>query len=234
MDNAELLKAIIGQFDKLSMQVNDMEYRFSERLNRIEQQQSRFNQRFDNVDQQIQELKQDFSELKQSKNNISDDDDDDMEIVIFEHIKNFTQSEELIENISSSASFTIIDKIVQNFSTIEVIEQNKISKSFFPVEHNKTMVIIAMIIQLGARQFSHLIPIVISVAESIWGYNTFKIFDPGGKQNFLRALVKIEYVQSYFMRGALSFLEYIQSHIQEREREERGSVALQLSATRIL
>ena len=237
MDNVELLKAITCQFDKFSMQIDDKIQVLGHRLDNIEQKQqaleSRFNERFDNFDHQLKGLKQEVSELKQNNTIINEDDDEDMEVVISEPTENFTQSEELVENNSPSPSFTTIDIIVQKFSTIEVNQQNKLSKSksTFPVNHNKTMVMIAIFLQLGTQYFSHLIPIVVSVTGSIWGCNTFKFFDPGGQQNFLRALAQLEYVQT---SGVLSFLEYIQSRIQEREREERGSVALQLSATIIL
>ena len=83
-------------------------------------------------------------------------------------------------DLSISTSINQVGKPVQELQVVQSVNNNLLIQSF-PVKHDTTMVMVTMIIQLGIQQLSHLIPIVMYVAVSIWGYHAFKIFDPGGQ-----------------------------------------------------
>ena len=66
-----------------------------------------------------------MSELKQNKSNVSEDEDEkNMEVVIFEPIADFTQSEGMVEIPLLSVT---IDELEQKISTIETVQQHQIN-----------------------------------------------------------------------------------------------------------
>ena len=94
----------------------------SDRLNTIEQQQQaseyRFNERFNSIEQQLKEL-------KQNKTHISEDDDEDITVIIFESMEKLTQRVEIVE--TNLSSFTTNDELEQKISAFDKVQQQQIN-----------------------------------------------------------------------------------------------------------
>ena len=185
-------------FDFLVIKFDKLDNKFDELIHEIKQGFNKTNDKRENIVTKVSQLVVISEPTSQTQPKPTFDDDEILrEIELYEINNNDLLSEEELlkelgnfdiganepssPNLSISTSIHQVVKHVQELQVVQSVNSNLLIQSL--VKYDKSMVMVAIFQQLGTHRASHLIPTVMHVVVSIWGYRVFKFFDPGGQQN---------------------------------------------------